>query len=490
MHPDETRTRYQVTFAVLATATIAYALLQSLVIPVLGTIRVGLHTSQNSVTWVLTAYLLSASIFTPIMGRLGDMFGKERMLVLALVSLAAGCALAAVTSSLAIMILARVIQGVGGGVLPLAFGLIRDEFPREKVAGAVGVIAALAAAGAGLGIVLAGPIVDALDYHWLFWIPMVILAISAVAAHVVIPESPVRTPGRINWLAATLLSAWLVALMLAVSEAPTWGWGSARVLGLCVAAVALALAWVRVETRSDHPLIDMRMMRIPTVWTTNLVAFLLGVGMYAAFAFLPQYLETPASAGYGFGASITAAGLILLPASVAMFILGAASGRLSARYGSRAVLIAGTFIGIVPFVLLTVARAHESETLLAMVLQGVGFGLAYAAISSLVVQAVPADQTGVASGMNANIRTIGGSLGAAVMSSIVTAGTHAGALPHNSGYTRGFLALTVAAAAAAAASLLVPRLRRRAPAPVTAETMPHAELALVPAGTLAGDQSE
>ncbi len=376
MPAEETRTRYQVTFAVLATATIAYALLQSLVVPVLATIQSGLHTSQNSVTWVLTAYLLSASIFTPIIGRLGDMFGKERMLVVALVALAAGCLLAAITNSLIIMIIARVIQGVGGGVLPLSFGLIRDEFPQEKVAGAVGVIAALAAAGAGLGIALAGPIVEALDYHWLFWIPMIILVFAAVAAYVVVPESRVRTAGRVNWLAAALLSAWLVALILAVSEAPTWGWTSGKVIGLIIAAVVLGIVWFVVESRSANPLIDMHMMRIPTVWTTNLVALLLGIGMYAAFAFLPQYLETPPAIGYGFGTSITEAGLILLPMSVGMFIFGSLSGRFSARYGTRAVLIAGTTIGAVPFVLLTIARDHEWEILISMVLLGIGFGLA------------------------------------------------------------------------------------------------------------------
>jgi EmrB/QacA subfamily drug resistance transporter len=488
VHPDESRTRYQVTFAVLATATIAYALLQSLVIPVLPTIQAGLHTSQNSVTWVLTAYLLSASIFTPIVGRLGDMFGKERMLVLALVALAAGCVLAAVTDSLMVMLVARVIQGVGGGVLPLAFGLIRDEFPHEKVASAVGVIAALAAAGAGLGIVLAGPIVDALNFHWLFWIPMIILVVAAVATHLVVPESRVRTSGRVSWLAAVLLSGWLVALMLAVSEAPTWGWTSGKTVALIVAAIVLVAAWVTVESRSEQPLIDMHMMRIPTVWTTNLVALLLGIGMYAAFAFLPQYLETPSSAGYGFGASITAAGLILLPSSVAMFIFGSLSGRFSARFGARLVLIAGTAVGILPFVLLTVARAHEWEILIAMALQGVGFGLAYAAMSNLVVQAVPAEQTGVASGMNANIRTIGGSLGAAVMSSIVTATAHHGGLPADSGYTHGFLALTVAAVAAAGAALLVPHVRRRRAA--AADILPHPELAMLAAGGLAGDRSE
>src|SRR5580704_14391337 len=154
------RAHYRATFTVLAAATAAYALLQSLVRPVLPTIQAGLHTTQNTVTWVLTAYLLSASIFTPIIGRLGDMRGKERILIGALAALTVGSVLAALAGSVAVMLVARVIQGVGGGVVPLAFGIIRDEFPREKVAGAVGVIAALAAAGGGLGLVLAGPIVN------------------------------------------------------------------------------------------------------------------------------------------------------------------------------------------------------------------------------------------------------------------------------------------------------------------------------------------
>jgi EmrB/QacA subfamily drug resistance transporter len=491
MADQPVRARYQVTFAVLATAVVAYALLQSLVTPVLPTIQAGLHTSQNTVTWVLTAYLLSASIFTPIMGRLGDMWGKERMLVAALIALTVGSLLAALADSIGIMIVARVIQGVGGGVLPLAFGIIRDEFPEGKVAGAVGVIAALAAAGAGFGIVLAGPIVDVLDYHWLFWIPMIVLAGAAVAAHLVIPESPVRTAGRINWPATMLLSGWLVALLVGISEAPSWGWGSAKVIGLIALALLLAVAWVVVESRSDQPLIDMRMMRIPAVWTTNVVALLFGVSMYAALAFLPEFLQTPSSAGYGFGASVTQSGLILLPLSVAMFIFGTLSGRLSARYGTKAVLVAGSLITIATFVLLTVAHDHEWELLLAMAIQGMGFGLAFAAMSSLVVQAVPAEQTGVASGMNTNIRTIGGSIGAAVMSSIVTSGVRPGGIPREAGYTHGFAVLTVAAIGAAVASMLVPIIRRpQLPQPPPDKTLAHPELGLLAGGTLVGYESE
>jgi EmrB/QacA subfamily drug resistance transporter len=482
-----TRRNYKATYAVLAVAVGGYALLQSLVIPVLPTIQAGLHTSQNTVTWVLTAYLLSASIFTPIMGRLGDMFGKERLLVLTMVALTVGSLLAALADSITIMIIARVIQGIGGGVLPLSFGLIRDEFPKEKVTSAVGVIAALAAAGAGLGIVLAGPIVEVLSYHWLFWIPMVILAGGAVAAHLVIPESEVRIPGRISWPGVFLLSGWLVALILGISEAPTWGWGSEKVIALIVAALALGVVWVVVEARSSHPLIDMQMMRLPTVWTTNLVAVLLGVGQYALLAFLPEFMQTHSSAGYGFGLSVTRSGLILLPLSVVMFAFGMVSGPLAKRYSAKAVLAAGLIISIPTYVLLTVANTQQWEILIAMALMGAGFGLAYSSMSALVVEAVPASQTGVASGMNANIRTIGGSIGSAVMSSIVTSGVHTGQLPVKSGYTHGFLLLVIASIAAAAAGMVVPRVRAISDA---GEEMLHSELALVPGGTLAGDGAE
>jgi len=201
------RANYKVTFVVLLLGVSAYALLQSLVTPVLSTIQHDLHTSQGTVTWVLTVYLLSASIFTPILGRVGDMVGKERMLVVTLLALAAGSALAGVATSIGVLILARAIQGIGGAVLPLAFGIIRDEFPGAKVPTGVGVVAAMAAVGGGAGIVLAGPIVQHLNYHWLFWIPLFITLIAAVAAFFFVPESPVRTPGKISWLAAVLLSA-------------------------------------------------------------------------------------------------------------------------------------------------------------------------------------------------------------------------------------------------------------------------------------------
>ena len=222
-----------------------------------------LHTSTSGVAWVFTSYLLAASVVTPIAGRLGDMFGKKRVLVVALGGLAAGSLLAALVSSLPLMIAARTIQGLGGAIFPLAFGIIRDEFPRERVAGAIALVSGILGIGGGLGIVLAGPILQHLSYHWLFWIPLVVTVISTAAAIVFVPESTLRAPGNIHWLGAALLSGWLVALLLAVSEAPTWGWGSIKTIGLIVLGVVLAVFWVRAESRARHPLVDMKMMRLP-----------------------------------------------------------------------------------------------------------------------------------------------------------------------------------------------------------------------------------
>lgn len=482
---------YRVTFAVLVAGVAAFALLQSLVIPALPAIQHGLHTSQDTVTWVFTAYLLSASICTPILGRVGDMYGKQRVFVGTLVALALGSLLAALADSVDLMLVARVIQGFGGGVLPLTFGIIRDEFPPEKVPGAVGSVAALAAAGAGLGIVLGGPIVDLLGYHWLFWIPLVIVAGAAIAAHRFVPKSPVRTGGRISWLSGVLLSGWLVAILVAVSEAPSWGWTSSRVLGLVAVAVLLAVAWYVCEVRSEHPLIDMQMMRLPVMWSTNLVALLFGFCLYAIFAFLPEFLQAPSSAGYGFHASVTESGLIILPMTVTMFVLGIFSGRLARRFGARLVLIAGCVVGIAPFVVLSLAHSQTWEILLATAILGAGFGLTFAAMPTLIVAAVPVEQTAVANGMNANIRTIGGAIGAAAMASVVTSGVARGGLPHEAGYEHGFEMLGVVAVAAAIAGLLVPAIRHgRAPGDHSPPELLHAELAIVPGGTLAGDESE
>jgi EmrB/QacA subfamily drug resistance transporter len=481
------RRSYGGTFGVLAVGVLAYAVLQSLVSPVLPTIQHSLHTSQNTVTWVLTVYLLSASVFTPIFGRIGDKIGKKRVFVFAMAALAVSSLMAALATSIGLLIVARAVQGIGGAVLPLCFGIIRDEFPPEKVGGAVGVAAALTAVGGGAGIVLAGPIVENLGYHWLFWIPLIVTTLAAIAAHFMIPESPVRAEGPISVVGGVLLTLWLVALLIAVSEGSTWGWGSGKTLGLIGVAAVIAVIWYVAESRSKAPLIDMQMMRKPAVWTNNLVALLFGAGMYSAMSFLPEFVQTPKSTGYGFGASISGSSLFMLPLVIGMFICGMMTGRLAAKFGSKLMVFVGAVLSTLGYALLAFAHTERWEVLVASGLMGVAFGVAFSAMSNLIVVAVPPEQTGVATGMNANIRTIGGSIGAAVTGTIVTAGLASGGLPKESGYTHAFAVLAGFGLLASIAVALIPSARH---GEEKVAEQAHAELALVPAGTLVGSESE
>jgi EmrB/QacA subfamily drug resistance transporter len=430
------RQHYGITLAVLALGGLAYALLQSAVAPALPEIQRSLHTSESGVTWILTAYLLAASVATPLLGRLGDIHGKERVLVWVLAALAVGTALSALATSLSLMIAGRVIQGAAGGIFPLAFGIIRDEFPPDRVAGGLGLISAIMGIGGGAGIVLAGVIVDQLSYHWLFWFPLVLVVLATVATALFVPESPVKAPARIAWGAAAMLSAGLAALLLAVSEAVTWGWGSARTLGLVAIGLVVLVGWVRVELASREPLVDMRIMRLRGVWTVNLAGFLLGFGMYGSFILVPQFVEQPASTGYGFAATVTQAGLFMLPSTMGMLLMGPLAGRLERAFGSKPPLIAGVLFACISYVFLAIAHGARVDIYVASALLGIGIGLSFAAMANLIVVAVPADQTGVATGMNTIMRTIGGALGSQIIASILAANVIAGSgLPAERGFT-------------------------------------------------------
>ncbi|MEV6810289.1 MFS transporter [Streptomyces sp. NPDC017248] len=453
------RASTRLTFAVLATGAGVFSMLQSLIAPALPTVQHALHTSQSTVTWVMTAYLLSASVFTPILGRVGDIAGKKRTLVAVLLTVLAGCLLAALAPSIGVLIVARIVQGVGGALFPLSFGIIRDEFAPARVSGSISNISAVIAAGGGVGMVAAGPIVSALDYRWLFWIPVAIVAATALLALRCIPESPKRAEGQVGWAGAVLLSGWLVALLLPLSQAGRWGWGSARVLGLFAAAVVLFAVWLTTEARSRNPLIDLRVLRLPAVWTTNTAALLFGAGMYSIWSFLPGFVQTPATAGYGFGAGVTASGLLMLPMLLAMFLSGILSGRLEPRVGAKALLTTGAALGALACGFLTLW--HDAQWQIAVVagLFGLGIGLAFASMANLIVGSVPVEQTGAATGMNANIRTIGGSIGAALTSVLVTGRLQPSGLPYASGYTHGWTLLALLCLAAAGAALLVPAHR-------------------------------
>jgi MFS family permease len=458
-HPE--RSHPDVTLAVLSVAGLAFAMLSSAVVPALPTMQHSLHTSENGVAWVLTAYLLSASVGTAIIGRLGDMYGKEHLLVWTLVVLSAGTLLAGLSSSLALLIVARAVQGAGGGIFPLAFGIIRDEFPREKVAGSIGLMSALLGIGGGVGIVLGALIVEHLSWHWLFWLPLPVIVASAVATWRFVPESPVRVSGRINWTAALLMSTGMTLVLVAISETTAWRWGSARTLGVLGGGAVFCAAWIAIESRSADPLIDMRLMRVRAVWTANLTAFLLGAGMYSSFVVFPQFAQLPKSTGFGFGASVLGSALYLLPSTGGMFALGFAAGRIAARFGSKAALAAGSAVTAAAFGLLAVQHAHVYDLLISSALLGIGIGLAFSALGNIVVQAVDEHQTGVASGMNTVMRTVGGALGGQLVATFLADHIRAG-LPTLRGFTDGFVLSTCFLVVCTLAALLVPGRRSSA----------------------------
>ncbi len=456
------RPHYALTFAVLLLAALAFALLQSLVAPALPQLQHALDTSPTGVSWIFTIYLLAASVATPIAGRLGDMFGKERVLVVVLLALAVGTVISALATSIAPMIGGRALQGIGGAVFPLGIGIVRDEFPGARVATGISLISATFAVGGGIGIMLAGPIVNHLDYHYLFWIPLVPVVLALAATWLFIPESPVRSPGRVNWQGAVLLSGWLVCLLLGLSEAPTWGWLSLRVLGLFALALVLLPAWIRVEARSAEPLVDMQMMRVRGVWTVNLATVLIGFGMYNSFLLIPQFVELPTSTGFGFGASVTGAGLFLLPSTIAMLISSPIAGRLAGRIGSRIPLIAGAAFSAAAFVLLAAAHSERWQVYLASAILGIGIGLAFASMSNLIVEAVSSEQTGIATGMNTIMRTVGGALGTTIAASVIAASLGSSGLPHESGFVIAFVLSACALVVGVVVAVIVPRPARGA----------------------------
>lgn len=425
------------TLAVLALCGLSFALLQSLVAPALRTIQVGLSTTESSATWVLTSFLLSAAVATPILGRLGDVYGKRGMMLVALAGLAVGCTIDGLSSSLGLMITGRVVQGLGGGVFPLAFGIIRDELPPERVPGSIGLLSALLGLGAGLGVVLSGVIVEALNFHYLFWCTLAVVLAALAGTALLVPAAPGRAPGRVNWTGAALMSAGLSAVLIGVSRTSAWGWSSLRTIGLLLGGAAVLALWIGNERRSADPLVDMRVMAIRGVWTTNLLAVLLGAGTFTAFVLIPQFAQASSSGGYGFDATVTEAGAMLLPFSLVMLFVGSFAGRIERRVGSKASAATGTAFALLAFILLLSEHEATVPMLVASALLGVGIGLAFAAMANLVVQAVPPTHTGVATGMNTVARSVGGAFGAQVAATFLTASAVAGE-PGIAGYNDAF----------------------------------------------------
>nr|WP_223241665.1 MFS transporter [Streptomyces sp. CBMA123] len=409
----------------LILAMLSFSVVQTAVVPILPSLAKELDVSGSNITWLMTANLLSAAVLTPLLGRFGDLRGRKPMLLISLAGLVAGSALAVSTHSFTWLIVARVLQGAGGGVMPLAISIVRDELPRQKVTGGVAAISASMGVGSGLGLVATGLLLEHWNYKSIFWMGLAfgLLAVALVAFRV--PSDPVTDKeGGADPLGAITLAAWLSALLVAVSQGNHWGWTSTKTLGLFAVAAVVALIWGVIETKVAHPLVDLKMMGRPAVAFTNLSGLLIGFGMYGSFMVISNFAQTPEKlAHYGFTATVLHAGVMLLPSAIGSMVAAPVGAMLIARRGPRLPLVLGGVLGAIAMAYLALRHSAEGDIYTASAIFGLGIGLAFAAMPAFINGAVPVEQSGIANGMNSVLRTVGGAIGTAVMTAILTGDT-------------------------------------------------------------------
>lgn len=398
------------------------AVLQTGVVPVLGVMARQLHASPVAVSWAVTANLLAAASTTPLIGRLADLNVKKNVLLAVLVVVLAGSVLGATTSSLPLLIIARVLQGASFSLYPIGVSILREELPPERLMGAMAVLSGVLGFGGGIGLVITGLLMrgDA-GYQRVFWftVAFVVLVIAAVLA--LVPRRPRSATGSVDWIGAVGLAVGLSPLLLAVTQGNTWGWGSPRTLAAGLSGVAALAIWWWWERRSDQPLVSTTMLTRRSMLITNTATVAVGMGLYFGFLGLTGFVQSPTASGYGFGATVLQASVVyLLPGALAGFVTALISGRYIERYGARPVLIAGTFTGIVGFVLLAVAHSAAWQVVVASILVNAYISLAYGALPALVVREVEPGETGVATSINAIARTVGASIAAAIVAVLLS----------------------------------------------------------------------
>ena len=461
---EEHRQHYNITLAVLTLAGIAFALQQTMIIPALPQLQQEFDTTTAWATWLLTGFLLSASVLTPLLGKLGDQYGKERLLLIALGIFFIGSVAAVFAPNIWVLIACRIVQGAGGAVFPLSFSIIKDEFPPAKIGTAVGVVSAVFGVGGGLGLVLSGVILDNLSWRWIFGVGAVAVAIALVLIYLFVPESPIKTPSRLDVPGALMLSGGLLSLLLALTEGERWGWGSTRIVALFVAAAVLLVSWVRFERRAPEPMVDIEMMTRRPVLFANLTGLLAGFALFGSFVLIPNFVQTPSRFGYGFDADALTTGLYLLPSAAVGFFSGPLAGVLGTRYGSKWPLAIGMLMGGIGAALLALFHDESWHIVVGMLVLGAGVPMSFAAMAKVIVDSVRQSETGVATGMNTVMRTVGGVVGGQVGAAILTAETISGtSIPAESAYTTAFWLATVGSIIAAASALLVTPLRRSRP---------------------------
>ncbi|MFE6037675.1 MFS transporter [Streptomyces sp. NPDC056452] len=404
---------------VLAFCGVVVAVMQTIVVPLLPHIPALTGATPAAASWLVTVTLLTGAVFTPVLGRVGDMYGKRRVLVASLGVLVVGSVLCAVSSHIGVLITGRALQGAAIAVVPLGISILRDELPPERVLSAVALMSSTLGIGAAVGLPVAAVVIQNFDWHTMFWVSGAIGVLDIVLVLRCVPESPLRSRGRFDAIGALGLSAALVCLLLAVTQGGAWGWTSARTLGLLAVAVVVALLWGAYELRMPTPMVDLRVSARPAVLLTNVAALLIGFAFYANSLVTAQMVQEPKATGYGLGASLVVSGLCLLPGGLAMVALSPVSARISARRGPKTSLALAAGIIAVGYVV----RFFTSHSLWLIVagatVVAAGTAIAYSALPALVMRGVPIGETGAANGLNTLMRSIGQAFCSATVAAVL-----------------------------------------------------------------------
>jgi predicted MFS family arabinose efflux permease len=408
----------------LALGVTTLSLLQTLVVPVLGTIAVQLQVSPGAAGWVLTANLLAAAVLTPVVGRLGDLRGARPVILGILVVVALGTVLTLVADSLPLLLVGRVLQGASYGLFPLSMSVLRRELPAARLSVAMAVVSSMLGVGGIVGLVATGLLSgDGVDYRRPFWIGLGVTLLALALSARALPRRPSTATGQVDWWGALVLGIGLVLLLLPLSQGPTWGWSSPGVIG-CLAGCAVVLTgWVFLERRLTEPLVRPAMLADRRTVVPNLAGLMTGITLFASFLAVLLYVQTPPEvAGYGFGASVLEASVIyLLPGGVAGVAVAPYAGRLVGRFGPQPMLAAGAVVGVAGFVLLAFLRGTPALVVVAGLLTQLSVTVAYAALPALIVQAVTEDETGVANAVNSIARSVGQALGSTIAVTVLAA---------------------------------------------------------------------
>ena len=444
---------------VLSFAGIVAALMQTLVIPIITDLPVLLGTSPSNAAWVITATLLAAAVATPVSGRLGDLYGKRRVMLACAALLVLGSLLCALASTVLPMIVGRALQGAAMGLIPLGISAMRDLLPPERLGSAVAMMSASMGIGGALGLPIAAAIAEHANWHALFWVSLGLAVAITAAIYFFVPATPITASGRFDPIGAVGLGIGLVCLLLGVSKGADWGWGSATTVGLLVAAVVVLLAWGAYELRIVDPLVDLRVTARPVVLLTNVASIVVGISMYAGMLILPQLLQLPVETGYGLGQSMFEMGLWMAPGGFMMMLMSGVGAKLSHARGPRVTLAAGAAVIALGYGVAALLMGSTWGVLVSVCIMNGGVGMAYGAMPALIMGAVPLSETASANSFNTLMRSIGTSVSAAVVGVVLAQMTidfGGVVLPSESGLRTGLLIGAGVGALAAVIAWLIP----------------------------------